>query len=371
MKSINFQGFSSVEANWAYAFVAILTIPVLFFVVRYTQVSIISRLYVFIVLILSGILFGLRAPDAGLDTAIYINNFEQFAYGSFELSQLFSTDIAFNTLTLVCAKAMDVEHYFLLIAALYVSGIGWYVIRCEKCEPVLLLFGIISLFSFYSLGFNIVKTSLAVALVLAAVVSKNRKLELLLWSCACIIHFSVVTIFAGYLLAKWVGNFRRLVALWILAVVLSALRLDLYALVGNFSNSVVEHIFGVEKIVGYYNNDEAYFLYRTGFRWDFLLFNAVFICVLYYWVKDGREKQDEIFMRHMHLFMGASILCALAIRFPYIDRLALYSWLCIPRIAIGPGADSVRVKQSRTGFGYAAFLVLSTHFWLLPQLREP
>src|SRR5690606_36663737 len=74
--------------------------------------------------------------------------------------------------------------------------------------------------------------------------------------------------------------------------------------------------------------------YKTGFRWDFVIYSILPILLARYYQKRGF--QDRLYSQLVSMYTIANAFWILLIRMPLSDRLANLSWFLIPVLIMYP-----------------------------------
>ncbi|MGY0391570.1 EpsG family protein [Bizionia sp. KMM 8389] len=260
------------------------------------------------------------------DTATYAHHFENYSYGA----EITSTrDLLFHYFMKACSYIMSVHMFFFLCASLYVVPL--YVV-CKKWFKELWFFGfifLISAFSFWVYGTNGVRNGIAGSLFLLGV-SRDKRVFQVLWLFLAIwFHKTMLLPTAGFVLANFYNQPKKLIAFWLLCIPLS--------LVGG---SVFEAFFGTlgfDDRLSYLTdgniNDDNFS--STGFRWDFLIYSGTAIYAgWYYIVKKGY--QDKVYYWLFNTYIIANAFWILVIRANFSNRFAYLSWFMIGLVIVYP-----------------------------------
>lgn len=228
------------------------------------------------------------------------------------------------------------ENIFFLICS-----IGYIYLQFWACKKLLwenvwiaMLF-ILSAFEFYVFAVNGVRNGLACAIVMAAMTlaiqSDGNKWKLVL--AAVIAYLSVgihksmvVPIGCAIIALYWIKNPKYALYIWLGAIVVSLVS-------GNFFvNHLGELMAGEEKYNDYRAGGytEAGFSH-TGFRWDFLLYSAMPVLLIWY-VNMKRKIREHVFDFLAVTYLLANSFWILVIRINYSNRFAYLSWFLYPLV---------------------------------------
>lgn len=93
----------------------------------------------------------------------------------------------------------------------------------------------------------------------------------------------------------------------------------------------------VDSRVEYYSGTigSQFSSYKTGFRWDFLIYSIVPVIIYILLVKKC-QIEDEVLSKIFNLYLFTNAVWLLAIRIAFTDRIAYLSWFLIPFITLYP-----------------------------------
>lgn len=237
-------------------------------------------------------------------------------------------------LTYYCAKNLDVNTYFAIVAGGY---FGFTLIACCLLFPnnimTALLF-VLGSFSFYSYSVNGLRNGLACSIVLAAIgflVGKKRNFVVaaILGFVALNIHKSTaIPLLMMAISWKFIKSFHWAYSFWLISIVLSWVA-------GGFFMNLFGSL-GFDGRESYISNgiDDDTFRY-TGFRWDFLLYSMMPI-VLGYYIVIKRSIQDKTYLLLLNTYTLSNAFWVMVIRANYSNRFAYLSWFMYPIVLAYP-----------------------------------
>ncbi|MGK6352539.1 EpsG family protein [Parapedobacter sp. DT-150] len=304
------------------------------------------------VLFLFGLAFGFRDYKVGTDTKTYIGIFEEYA------TYDFGVELVFKGLVGLTRIFTNSRGFLIVMAFIYVLLLGT-VIRQKTFNEnrLLLLLTFVTLFFFKNFGFNAMRQGIASMLILLAINSweKDKKLYAFLFSVIAVgIHTSSLLIILLYLAVKKVRSIKSLLAVYIIAALISITGNGIRSL----SNLVPE--------VAMSDRRAAYFVlemsYETGFRIDFFAFNTLFLIVALaikrYMLNDNSEYAIA-YTRWLKYFALSSSLFFLSFDMPFSDRWGLLSWISIPYLLepLASKKNSYKISTLYTLIMGALFIV--------------
>ncbi len=228
------------------------------------------------------------------------------------------------------------EQIFFLVCA-----IGYIYLQYWACRKLLwenvwiaMLF-ILSAFEFYVFAVNGVRNGLACAIVMAAMTiairANGNKMQLLL---AAIIAYLVLSIHKSTIIPivcavtalYIIKNPKYALMIWVASIGLSLVA------GGFFTSHLGSLMAGEAKYADYAvgHTTEAGFS-RTGFRWDFLLYSAMPVLLIYY-VNIKKKIRERIFDYLAVTYLLANSIWILVIRVNFSNRFAYLSWFLYPLV---------------------------------------
>lgn len=220
--------------------------------------------------------------------------------------------------------------FFLIVSFFYVFFNLRFCLK-QTSYPIYLFVAVISFMGFFSYGVNTIRAGFALSLILISLMYVFKSIFLFLFFSviAISIHKSVIILVISILFASYYDNSKRYILFWIICLIISSLYAD-------FIKVYFVNYFGdLDTRVSTYfvaDNDIAY---KTGFRWDFILYSLLPIVVGYYnIIRKNNVDKMYIILYNVYLLTNASWL--LVIKIPYSDRFVYLSWFLYPYILLLP-----------------------------------
>lgn len=237
-------------------------------------------------------------------------------------------------LTYYCAKNLDINSYFAIVATGY---FGFILLACCLLCPnnimIALLF-VLGSFSCYSYSINGLRNGLACSIVLAAfgfLVGNKRNFVIaaILGFVALNIHKSTVIPLLMLVISwKFIKSFHWAYSFWLLSIVLSLVA-------GGFFMNLFGSI-GFDGRESYISGGvDADTFRHEGFRWDFLLYSMMPI-VLGYYIVIKRKIQDRAYFVLLNTYTLTNAFWVMVIRANYSNRFAYLSWFMYPIVLAYP-----------------------------------
>lgn len=219
------------------------------------------------------------------------------------------------------------EVWLAIIGAGY---IGFTFITCKKLlwENTFMAFVFfITSFSFISYGVNTLRQGFACSMLLLGMSFLYKNKSWIICLLLCFLAFSThrstsIAIVSLILANTLIKKPKTAILIWVTSVVISLV-------MGNFLSGFIGSFNFDDRIDTY--STGAYSIYRTGFRWDFLLYSAAPI-LLFWYVSIKRGIQDEIFNKICITYILANAIWVQFIRIAYTDRFAYLSWYMLPLV---------------------------------------
>lgn len=242
----------------------------------------------------------------------------------------------FMTYQWILSRLTKSNVVFILITAIIIWSIILFAVK--KIIPYkdlpLVMFGFLSLFSFYNFSRNIIRQGIAVPLLFAMMIyleQNNYKKALVYFGLAISFHISAVIGFVLFIIKKLKLSIKFLISIYISSVIFMVTDLNQKIM------SVIAAIVGgnIAEIIARYSSEAIISRYGAVNRIDFLVFTTVWI-VLGIWFNSKYMNDDVLYEWLVKSYIGFSIIYILFGFIGYSDRLAAYAWFFIPIIVFYP-----------------------------------
>lgn len=279
----------------------------------------------------------------------------------------------FALLQQVCLNLGLSETMFFLVCA-----IGYIYLQYWVCQRLLwenvwiaMLF-ILSAFEFYVFAVNGIRNGLACAIVMVAMTiaiqAKGNNYHLLMAAfiayLATGIHKStVIPIGCALVALKWIKDPKIALKIWLATIPLSLVA-------GGFFIGHVGNMMSGEATYNDYTHHQTESEFsHSGFRWDFLLYSAMPVWLIWYaTVKKGIR--DLVFNFLSVTYLLANSFWILVIRVNYSNRFAYLSWFLYP-LVLAYGLIRLKIwedQDRRIGFFLLAHAGFTLIMFLLGML---
>ena len=271
------------------------------------------------------LVFGSRAISVGTDT---------FRYVALLQSNREFKDIGFNIYVNLIRLISNNERFFLYaLSFAFMLPICIYFLKIKNENRIILFFIFVSLFSFKNLGINIMRQGIAVSFFFLSIYFLDKKKNILsLLLCILSISFqaSMIIPVIFYIISTRIKAIIIPIVCFFIASVLAILNFDFpqffktIPLIGSWS-------FITNRLDSIINSAERVYYYRTGFRFDFFIYNLFFAILGLF----AYKKAITIFSKYkiyLSVYLFASSIFFLMFKFPFSDRYGILSWIFIPFI---------------------------------------
>lgn len=271
----------------------------------------------------------------------------------------------FNGLMAICAEAMDVAYFFLIVEIGYIGFIFWACKRLTKNHIFIAFLFCIGAFSFFTYGTNGIRNGLATSLVILAISYCNGTKKELIFAgiCAFIafgIHKSIMLPIIAAVVAIQYPNTKFYIYFWLGSIIISLV-----------AGGWVENIFfGLgfdDRMDNYLTNDEYNDQFSSiGFRFDFLLYSMMPI-VLGYYLVIKRKIYNSTYLLLLNSYILSNAFWVMVIRASFSNRFAYLSWFLYPLVLAYPllklpiwkdqGKKTGLILFGHTFFSYIMWLI--------------
>lgn len=251
-------------------------------------------------------------------------------FNSIKANQIDSGSISHDNLfyhyTSLISKITDYTGYFFITTVFYIVNYFIASYRMSKRYHYILLLMTFISFMFYAYGTNTIRAGFAISFLLLALTYYQK-----FWLMAILItisigcHYSMIIPSIGILISRFFDKTKFYFALWCIAIPLSAIA-------GNYFEILFASLSNDSRAIAFLTTSMNY---NTGFRYDFIIYSCIPICVGYYYIYKKKFKSDYYKLIY-NSYILTNIFWILVIRANFSDRFAYLSWFLIPYIIIYP-----------------------------------
>lgn len=285
---------------------------------------------------------GLR-PVSGAsfgDMALYAMSYEHTTLESTYYPISLHTEWLWQNLTIFCAHmGMNVNEYFFVIALIYYGSMffcAWYLTRHNLWLTIMFFF---TAFSTYSYGTNGIRNGMACSIVLVAIcllVDSNgfkKTISLVLMFLALGVHRSTMLPSVSALLTFYVVKdtkwaFRFWLISFALSLVFGNAAAAFFAALG-FDNRLETYY------QGQYKESTSEMFSSAGFRWDFWLYSAAPVAMIWYTTRK-RHFTDLGYTMIANTYLLCNAFWIIVIRSSFSNRFGYLSWFIYPLVFAYP-----------------------------------
>ena len=261
------------------------------------------------------------------------------------------------------AAGLSINVFLLIVSAAYVLSAFFAVRRFMPSDPMLGVVFLLCSLMFFPFAVNGLRNGLACHLVLfgASLLFDDKWVSgLIICLIAIGIHRSVLlplaAIFVGLFLLR---NVKYAIIFWIASIFISLT-------LGNSISDFFSAIGFDNRMTQYVNIDDLSEFSREGFRWDFLLYSAMPVALIWY-VCIWKESSDNWYNVLCVTYLLCNAFWIMVIRSAFSNRFAYLSWFLYPIIIAYPLVNcNIREDQDRfTSWILLAYSGFSVFMWFV------
>lgn len=313
--------------------------------------------YPFILLLILFIGFRPVGINGYMDSPMYIDWFESVKRRDvFYLNKDFGYSI-YN----FCLSFLNTKGFFVITAAFYILIIYFIAKKLFKSNWFVYFIANLTSVFYWNYGVYGIRQGLASNIFLTSFFVKNRYLKLLLQIVAVSFHLSLLLPFIAYYLSellirlKWSQHLSKI---WLFAIPLS------FFFTRYFEKLLSYFFFDNRVIYILVNNPNDSFFSRQSFRWDFVLFSAIF--VLYGLFCRLFITRDRLYQTFLNIFIISNTFAILIIEANQVHRFFYLSWFMVPLILYYPFKNSKAENLKNMTF---LMLILFLPFFVKDLIR--
>lgn len=217
----------------------------------------------------------------------------------------------------------DVHIWFLIISIFYFFCHLWASKRLLQENTWLSVLFLFFSYQFFNYGVNGMRNGVACAIMMVAIsffcdkTKKGNFIGIFLFLLAMGCHRSIMIPFAALIVSKYfIKDTSKAIWIWLLCIPISLV----------FGNSIVSLFAGLgfDDRMDQYSNIGTTRFSHSGFRWDFLLYSAMPIILV--WYINRKKIKDETFTFLSNIYIIANSFWVLICRIAFSNRFAYLSW---------------------------------------------
>ena len=246
-----------------------------------------------------------------------------------------SHDILFYALSYFLGKLFFGcwQLYFFTISLIYVSGVLFFSKSFFPKSAFPLCLSFFVSFGFVSYGVNTLRAGFALTLLLISLACffryKKPILAIIFAISALACHGTMFVPVSALLLGYWIRKPNLFFVGWLGCILISIVAgTHIQNFIGGYFEGSAE-----TRISNYALGEGGG--YKTGFRWDFLIYSTIGIVVPFFY-KIYYRVNDKLYDMFFCAYFAANGFWVLLIRIPFSDRLAYLSWFMLPILLMTP-----------------------------------
>lgn len=315
------------------------------------------------------ILIGFRDYAVGADTIRYVRAFSWLPTAPYNviLATYQGSDVGFYLLSRVLVSALGVRGALVAYSVLLAAAVVYVSHAADRRNVILIVVLYLSLPALYSLGSNVIRHGVSVSFLLigTAFLLKGRLLAAVLCSgLAVLMHASAVIYIVACIVALTM-SMRMLITAAAIAALAAVVGGGLHHIDGLLGIDAVGMLVGDRFDIYMQWSGHRY---RTGFRFDFFLYSAVPVVLVWLTTK-GKITELSKYAPNKSLllkvYLALSVAFFLSFSYPYSDRVGVFSWILIPIIVGMNEKGEVRGGVYSTVRAVGIIVIVSVNLYLL------
>ncbi len=273
--------------------------------------------------------------DMGNYALVYRNFADNFVYSSPSLSEEWLWN---DTLVFFRHNGFTVYEFFLFIEFVYVGGILLSAILLTRNNLWMCMMFMYTSFSFTSFAENGIRNGMSCSVLLVGIcLLTDNRTSRKIWAfifmfLAMGIHRSAILPIVAALASKYaIKDTKNALRFWVISIAISLVA-------GPFMEQFFASLGFDDRMTTYTQIDESVkeaTFSKTGFRWDFFLYSAFPVIMIWYITKH-RRFNDETFNVLAITYLLANSFWLMVIRAAYSNRFAYLSWFIYPLVIAYP-----------------------------------
>ncbi len=301
------------------------------------------------------------------DSNLYAHIYENFAETA-EANIHWGAEWFWALLITVCHRSgLDVHVFFTIVAAGYTYSALWAVKKINPSSPYISMLFVAGSLMFFAFSTNGLRNGLAchmVLLAMAFLMDDKRIIAIIIALLAFGTHRSVILPIAATVAAiTCIRKPQIAIYIWIGSIFCSLL-------FGNIFTNFVMSLGFDERMSQYASGELGHDdkFSATGFRWDFLLYSAAPVFLIWY-VTIKKNLRDGWFNVISITYLLANAFWVLIIRTEYTNRFAYLSWFLYPIVVSYPLLnmkvwENQNLVAGQVLIAYVSFsIIMITFFW--------
>lgn len=337
-------------------FAAVAVIFAMYVDIKKKHYNVYSVFFAGLLFLIIALLFGLRSTDVGTDTGMVSYQFD------YQDRIDFGFQFMYDFLMLVVGWFTDDYHFFLLTLSVLYNGLIFtsVLLLSKKIDFNIFLvgFSFVSFYFFESLGINIVRQGVSLALFLLAVSLYFRKpQDFKIWLIPFVLaigfHITTAVVFFIFVFVILLKKIKIIYyyLLYFVILIVSILGGSILSF-----GSLLSYFFLVDnQKAEYYINNENGENYAIGFKPQFAAFNTIFLIFFSFINAKIFKYENREYQILLKYYMVMSTVFFMMFQIPFSDRWGVMSWVVIPFLLAPLFTINKTAKYS---IGTLSFLIL-------------
>lgn len=328
-----------------------------------------SWIPMFLLVIVVSLFLGYRSANGRYFGDSFTYGWDYYRITEEDAPMTLSGEWFFHLLMWNCKKTgISIQWFFFIVEMLYIGNYYWACKRLLWENTWIAMLFVLSAFCFYGFGVNGLRNGLACSILILTITFYLKKQYL--WAVVLVLfakgshNASVLPILAMAFAIVLCKNMKYPLWIWLLSIPISLISGNFF--LEHFSNLSSTGLESASRLRDYAQGTDYSKFSHAGFRWDFLLFSAAPVWVIYY-VTIRRKIQDKTFNYISTVYLLANAVWILMIRMPFTNRVAYLSWFIYPfilsyafiRIPMWKNQDKIAgtVLLASSAFTFFMFLI--------------
>ena len=253
---------------------------------------------------------------------LFINIFKTF----------FEKDIGWYYYTFLCKSISNNSTvYFTITSVVYFIG-NYFFLKTIIPKKYLFYF-LLTLFGslgYFGYGTNTIRSGVALSFFLLAFVKRKDFVYYFIFLLiSVLLHKSMLILVLSLILTKFIKNHKFYILVWLCFLIISSLNVSF------MTSFIQEYFFAFDYRIDLYLSSKSNELYKSGFRYDFLLYSLIPIIIGYYYIHNLKFR-NVLYQKLFNMYIIVNSFWLLLIKIPFNDRFAYLSWFLSPFLLLYP-----------------------------------
>lgn len=273
-------------------------------------------------------------------------------------------DVGFYYYMKLMAKVFNIQTFYLITAILYVFPVYFSFYKWFNKYAFFAVLLFVTSMSFWPFGINGMRNGLATSFFIFALAFREKRIVMyIIIALSISFHTSMLLPTLALLITEFYNNTKLFLRIWLGSIVVSFL---FGKSLMDGLNSILTSSIGQFDGRGDFSGVDAESFATSSYRFDFIIYSAIVICLGYYFIYKIQFK-NKFFQTIFNTYIISNTIWMYFIYFPYTNRIAYLSWFLIPILIVYPIIYSSNLKNQ--SYFMAGSVTVSLIFvWLLAYL---